>query len=165
MKTVLRVKNVKKHGKQGQSVATLGHRRLVVVKKGKPDHATAQGMEQQALVDPNDIRFARIPKSVTLRFRVDPFRYKGWVEAMEKLRVDDFSSYARQAIGRAIFQDLRTADPKWQSFVEATRPLAISILGYDISDNAEDRTENLTQIEKLLADRARELQVGEKNKA
>lgn len=96
------------------------------------------------------IRSVRQPKSDTLRFRVDSMRKKYWAKAMEELKVDDFSSYARQAIDRAIHQDLRALDPKWQKFISAVQPLAKDILNLQISDNPKDRLENLSEIEKIL---------------
>jgi len=90
-------------------------------------------------------------KDYTLRFRVDEKRRAYWVEAMKELGVSDFSSYSRAAIDRAIHQDLRSKDPKWQDFIKAIQAKAKEILGHGISDDFRDRVENLTEIDRILA--------------
>jgi hypothetical protein len=91
-------------------------------------------------------------KAEVLRFRVDPRQKQFWLEAMDKLGVE-FSSYVRQAVDRAIGQDLRSQDPKWQEFVKAIQPKAREILGVEIGDDAKDRLENLAEIEEALTRR------------
>jgi hypothetical protein len=89
-------------------------------------------------------------KAHTLRFRVDEKRRAYWVEAMKELGVSDFSSYSRAAIDRAIHQDLRSKDPKWQEFIKAIQSKAREILGRGISDSFQDRVENLSAIDGIL---------------
>lgn len=138
-------------------MATTHARKKLTVHRFKVSVAGAVG-GAEATVNPAEAALSRVPKSVTMRFRVDPLRAQEWNASLTALRVDDFSSYARQAIDRAIYQDLRSKDPKWQKFIEASRPLAVALLGRDLSDRASDRTENLTEIETMLAARAAELQ-------
>jgi len=88
-------------------------------------------------------------KGEVLRFRVDTRQKQYWLEAIAELGVE-FSSYVRQAVDRAIAQDLRSSDPKWQDFLKAIQPVAKQVLGHEVSDNAKDRLENMTEIEAAL---------------
>lgn len=96
------------------------------------------------------IRVLRGNKAETLRFRVDPRQKQYWLKALAQLGVEDFSSYARSAVDRAISQDLRSMDPKWQDFVKAIQPKAKEILGTEVSDSAKDRIENMAEINRAL---------------
>jgi DNA-directed RNA polymerase specialized sigma subunit len=96
------------------------------------------------------LRNNRVSKDEVLRFRVDSRQKQYWLEAIDKLHVE-FSSYVRQAVDRAIAQDLRSSDPKWQEFMKAIQPVAKTMLGHEVSDNAKDRLENLREIEAALA--------------
>ena len=89
-----------------------------------------------------------VRKEDILRFRVDPRQKKYWLDAMCELGVEDFSSYAREAIDRAIGQDLQSKDPKWQAFMQAIQPQAKEILGVALKDNAKARVEFANGIEK-----------------
>jgi len=95
------------------------------------------------------LRKHRGAKDEVLRFRVHPQQKQYWLEAMEKFGVE-FSSYVRQAVDRAIAQDLQSSDPKWQSFIKAIQPVAKEVLGHEVSDNAKDRLENMKEIEEAL---------------
>ena len=95
------------------------------------------------------LRKQRGAKDEVLRFRVDARQKQYWLEAIEKLGVE-FSSYVRQAIDRAITQDLRSSDPQWQDFIKAIQPVAKKVLGHEVSDNTKDRLENMTEIEAAL---------------
>ncbi len=96
------------------------------------------------------LRKHRESKDEVLRFRIDSRQKQYWLEAIAKLHVE-FSSYVRQAVDRAIAQDLRASDPKWQEFMKAIQPTAKTMLGYEVSDNAKDRLENMEEIEAALA--------------
>jgi hypothetical protein len=96
------------------------------------------------------LRKNRGSKDEVLRFRVDPRQKQYWLKAMEKLGVEDFSSYARQAIDRAISQDLRSSNPQWQEFIKAIQPMAAKHLGHEVSDNARDRLENQREIDQTV---------------
>ncbi len=87
-------------------------------------------------------------KEETVRFRIDPITKQHWGESFERLGVKDFSSYARRAVERAIQQDFRAADPKWQAFLEASKDLAIKYLGYALGDEKKDYS-RLKEIEDL----------------
>ena len=95
------------------------------------------------------LRKHRGAKDEVLRFRVDARQKQFWLEAIAKLGVE-FSGYVRQAVDRAIAQDLRSSDPKWQDFMKAIQPVAKEVLGHEVSDNAKDRLENITEIEAAL---------------
>jgi hypothetical protein len=95
------------------------------------------------------LRKNRDSKDEVLRFRVDSRQKQYWLEAMHKLHAE-FSSYVRQAVDRAIAQDLRSSDPKWQEFMKAIQPVAKTVLGHEVSDNAQDRLENMREIEAAL---------------
>jgi len=95
------------------------------------------------------LRKHRGAKDEVLRFRVDARQKQYWLEAIAKFEVE-FSSYVRQAIDRAIAQDLRSSDPQWQDFIKAIQPVAKKVLGHEVSDNAKDRLENMTEIEAAL---------------
>ncbi len=89
-----------------------------------------------------------VRKEAMLRFRVDPRQRQYWFKAMRELKVEDFSSYAREAIDRAIAQDLQSNDPKWQAFMKAIQPHAQKVLGMGLRDSAKDRVEFVNEIEK-----------------
>lgn len=99
----------------------------------------------------------RTSKGEVVRFRIDLMRKKAWVEAMKKLGVKDFSSYARQAIDGAIDRDFRAKDPKWQAFIKAVAPVSKKFLGYQLIDNPSLRNQDLTETEKILFKRGQEL--------
>lgn len=90
-------------------------------------------------------------KAETLRFRVDPRQKEYWQKAMAELGIPDFSTYARAAIDRAIQQDLRSSDPKWQEFIKAIQPQANAILGMEVSDKAQDRIESPAETAEIEA--------------
>ena len=118
--------------------------------------ALAHKIEKQPVVKFTGMRIVRGNKAELLRFRVDPRQKQYWLKALAQLGVEDFSSYARAAVDRAISQDLRSLDPKWQDFVKAIQPQAKSILGVEVSDNARDRNENLGEINKALEKHGRQ---------
>jgi hypothetical protein len=95
------------------------------------------------------LRKHRGAKGEVLRFRVDARQKQYWLEAIAKLGAE-FSSYVRQAVDRAIAQDLRSSDPQWQEFIKAVQPVAKQVLGHEVSDNAKDRLENAAEIEDAL---------------
>ena len=91
------------------------------------------------------VRVLREKKDDTLRFRASIRQKEYWVNALKELGVDDFSSYARFAIDRAVSQDLLSKDPKWQEFIREIQPIAKKLLGYEIQDNLSLRTKNLAE--------------------
>lgn len=93
-------------------------------------------------------------KDSVLRFRVDPRQRSYWYAAIKELKVEDFSSYAREAIDRAIAQDLQANDPKWQAFIKAIQPKAQEILGMGLKDDAKARVEFSNEIEKARRHKA-----------
>lgn len=95
------------------------------------------------------LRKHRGSKDEVLRFRVHARQKQYWLEAIAKLGVE-FSSYVRQAVDRAIAQDLRSSDPQWQEFIKAVQPVAKQVLGHEVSDNPKDRLENMSEIETAL---------------
>ena len=92
-------------------------------------------------------------KDDILRFRVHPKQKQYWLKALAKLGVEDFSTYARAAVERAIAQDLRAAEPQWQEFIKAIQPKAKEILGVEVSDDPKDRLENMNEINEVLEKR------------
>lgn len=82
-------------------------------------------------------------KTVTVRMRVDLRQKKWWMASLKEFGLEkgELSSYCRQAIDRAIAQDFRSLDPKWQKFLKATRPLAKKHLGFYLWDDLKDRME------------------------
>jgi len=95
------------------------------------------------------LRKHRESKDEVLRFRIDSRQKQYWLEAIAKLNVE-FSGYVRQAVDRAIAQDLRASEPKWQEFMKAIQPVAKNVLGHEVSDNPKDRLENMREIEAAL---------------
>ena len=99
--------------------------------------------------DQHKVQFRRL-KDDTVRFRVHSDQKKYWLDALSKLGVEDLSTYARAAVERAITQDLRSLDPKWQDFVKAIQPIAEDRLGVKVEDSSKDRNENLKEIYEVL---------------
>ena len=76
----------------------------------------------------------RKPKNVTLIFRVGENQKEIWFKALKELQVEDFSTYARAAVERSIYQDFRSKDPGFQNFLNAIQPTAREMLGEDFSE-------------------------------
>jgi len=53
----------------------------------------------------------------------------------------------RYAVDRAIAQDFRSKDPKWQAFLSTVQDKAEKILGAGLDDNLEDRMESYRRVE------------------
>ena len=89
-------------------------------------------------------------KEESLRFRATTRQLEFWIKALKDIGVKDFSSYARMAIDRAIFQDMRSKDPKWKEFIAAIQDQAKKHLGAEIDDTLNSRLENLSEIYDVL---------------
>jgi hypothetical protein len=122
--------------------------------KTNPAQVKAVGVRRHR-INPlkNNKATLRGSRDITLRFRVHASQKQYWFKALAKLGVEDFSTYARAAVERAITQDLRSLEPQWQEFVKAIQPIAKEKLGVQVSDDPKDRLENMDEVNKVLAKR------------
>lgn len=89
-------------------------------------------------------------KDTTIKFRVSLKQKRFWEDALKEMRFEDLSSYIRFAVDRALAEDIRSKDPRWQAFVSAVQGKSQLVLRSGLEDGVNDRLESYSRADGFL---------------